>query len=75
MLKYIKTGQYRRVRLIDDDWGNMKAIKSLEKNLPKEVEDKVIKTYNLDYESGQEHLPPISFYALHVQADGSLKKI
>ena len=75
MLKYIRTGQYRRVRLIDDYWGNLKAIKEIEDELPKEIEDKVIKTYNLDYSDGQEHLPPISFYALHVQPDGSLKRV
>ena len=73
MLEYIKTGKYRRVRLIDDHLPNLKALKWIEKNLPKDIEDKVIKRYNIDVE--HEKLPPISFYALHAQADGSLRLI
>ena len=73
MLKYIKTGQYRRVRLLDDHLPNLRALKEIENELPKEIEDKVSKMYGLD--AKEEHLPPISFYALYVQADGSLKRV
>ena len=73
MMEYVKTGIYRRVRLIDDHLPNLKALKSIEKSLPKDIEDKVIKKYNLDMEN--ESLPPISFYALLVNEDGSLKLI
>jgi hypothetical protein len=73
MMKYIKSGEYRRVRLIDDHKPNLMAIKEIEQELPKEVEEKVIKNYDLD--PNTEHLPPISFYALQVLPDGSLKRI
>jgi len=73
MMEYIKTGKYRRVRLIDDHLPNLKALKDIEKNLPKDIEQKVIDKYDLDMSN--EKLPPISFYALLVQPDGSLKLV
>ena len=73
MLDYIKTGKFRRVRLLDDHMPNLKALKDIEKNLPKDIEQKVIDTYDIDM--SKEKLPAISFYALHVQEDGSLKLI
>lgn len=73
MLDYIKTGLYRRVRLIDDYLPNLKALKSIEKNLPSEIENLVIDKYDLDME--EEQIPAISFYALLVKSDGSLKLI
>lgn len=73
MMKYISTGKYRRVRLIDDYMENLKVLKDFEKNMPQKVIDKVIQTYNLDM--NKEKLPPISYYALHVQPDGSLRRV
>ena len=72
-MKYIKTGEYRRVRILDDHKPNVQAIKNLEKSIPKEIEQKVIDNYGLDMET--ETLPPISFYGLFVQPDGSLQKL
>jgi hypothetical protein len=73
IMKYIKTGEYRRVRILDDHKPNVKAIKDLEKNIPKAIEQKVIDNYGLDMET--ETLPPISFYALYVKPDGSLQQL
>lgn len=73
MLDYIKTGLYRRVRLIDDHAPNLHALIEIEKELSPSIKQKVIDTYGLDVT--KEKLPVISFYALHVQPDGSLKKI
>jgi len=72
MLDYISTGKYRRVRLLDDHLPNLKALKDIENKLPKNIEKKVVDTYDLD---GGGKLPVISFYALHVQPDGSLKRV
>ena len=34
ILKYLKTGIYRKCRMIDDDMANIKLFSDLEKNLP-----------------------------------------
>lgn len=73
MMKYLKTGEFRRVRLLDDFMPNLKALKEIEQELPKDIEDKVIKKHNLDM--SKEKIPAISFYALHVQPDGSLRQV
>jgi hypothetical protein len=48
MLKYLKEGIYRKARLLDDHIPNLKALLDIRDNLPKDIEDKVRKTYNLD---------------------------
>jgi hypothetical protein len=73
IMKFVKTGEYRRVRILDDHKPNVKAIKDLERSIPKDIEQKVIDTYGLDMTT--EKLPPISFYALYVQPDGSLQQL
>ena len=73
MMEYIKTGEYRRVRLIDDHKPNLKALKDIEKQLPHSIEQKVINKYNLDMT--KEKLPPISFYALWIDEKGNLHKV
>ena len=73
MMEYVETGEYRRVRLIDDHKPNLKALREIERELPKEIEQKVIDKYELDMTT--EKLPPISFYALWIDANGNLKKV
>lgn len=73
ILEYISSGEYRRVRLIDDHKPNLKALKDIENALPTSILDKVIKRYNLDMET--EKLPPISFYALWIDDKGNLNKV
>jgi len=73
ILEYIKSGEYRRVRLIDDHKPNLKALKDIENALPKKIEDRVIAKYNLDMKT--EKLPPISFYALWIDDKGNLHQV
>lgn len=70
ILDYLKTGLYRRVRLIDDDIANLKVITDIEKTLPIEIEQKVRDRYNLSPTD-----KPIEFYALHVDSSGTLKRV
>lgn len=72
IMKYIKEGIYRRVRLVDDDMKNLEVITDIEKNLPEAINQKVIDTYNL---SQDESVTPIQFFALHVDSSGNLKKV
>ncbi len=69
ILEYLKTGIYRRCRIIDDDLENINAFLELENNLPKDIVKKVRETYSLS-----EREVPIKFYALHMLPDGKLEK-
>lgn len=70
IINYLKEGIYRRCVLIDDDIENLNMFVELGKKLPKEVEKKVIETYNI--ESGEE---PILFFAMHVDEKGEIKLV
>lgn len=72
MMEYIKTGIYRRVRLVDDHLPNLKALTDIEKNIPIDVVQKVRDTYNLPI---NDPVPAIQFFALHVDSSGNLKRI
>jgi len=72
ILKYLSTGLYRRVRLIDDSLENLKGFLSLKKKIPQNIINKVKKNYGINKE---ESIKPIEFYALQVLANGSLKRI
>ena len=72
VLKYLKTGKYRRCRLIDDDMTNIKGFLEIEKSLPREIINKVKEKHNIPED---ETFPVISFYGLLVKKNGSLKKI
>jgi hypothetical protein len=71
-LKYLSTGLYRRARMIDDSRLNCLGFLELEKTIPQEVLDKVRERYKIPE---NDTLPPIQFFALQVQKDGSLKRI
>jgi hypothetical protein len=73
MMEYIKTGDFRRVRLIDDHKPNLKTLKDIENTLPVKIEQKVIDKHGLDMST--EKLPPISFYALWIDDNGNLKEV
>lgn len=72
VMKHLKTGEYRRIRLIDDDLKNIKDFLTLEKELPKDVIDNVKQKHNIPED---EDFPVIEFFGLLVKPDGSLKKI
>lgn len=72
IMKYLSSGQYRRVRMIDDDMTNVKEFLKLEKELPQSIVDKVKQIHNI---TDDEKLPVIQFFGLLVKKDGSLKRI
>lgn len=72
VLKYLATGLYRRVRLIDDDMANIKGFLSIEKKLPQNIINKVKDKYRI---TGEENIKPIEFYGLLVKDNGSLKRV
>lgn len=73
IMKYIKDGEYRRVRLIDDDSANLRAFIKLGHNLPQEIINKVKKNY--DIPEG-EKFPVIQFFALKVMDElGTIKRV
>ena len=72
VMKYLKSGLYRRVRLIDDDMANVKRFISIEKKVPQSIIDKVKSKHNIP---DDEEFPVIQFFGLLVKDDGSLQRI
>ena len=73
VLKYIKDGDYRRVRLIDDDMANIKGFLKTMNNLDQSIIDKVKEKHGI---TGEESIKPIESYALLVVDEkGTLKRI
>jgi hypothetical protein len=73
IMKYLNTGNYRRVRLIDDDIHNLTTFLSIKDNLPQELINRVKSKHNI---KDGETIAPIEFYALQViDSSGTLKLI
>ena len=72
IMKYLGSGQYRRVRMIDDDMTNVNEFLKIEKELPQAIIDKIKQTYNIPED---EKFPVIQFFGLLVLKNGSLKRI
>ena len=72
IMKYINTGDYRRVRMLDDEDANLKMFLKLQNELPQSLIDKIKKKHNIKEE---ESIPAIEFFALKVLPNGSLKRI
>ena len=72
VMKYVNTGEYRRVRMIDDDMANLKAFLKLQDEVSPATINKIMKKYNI---RGAESIPVIEFYALYVNKTGALKQI
>lgn len=70
--QYLTTGLYRRVRMLDDDMGNINMFIDYSNNVSKAIVNKVKKRYKI---AGDEKIPPIQFFALLVNQNGSLKRI
>ncbi|MCC7574038.1 hypothetical protein KO361_00400 [Candidatus Woesearchaeota archaeon] len=69
IISYLSSGLYRFCVLIDDDLANIDAFLDLANDVPNFVVDKVREVHGLDGDV------PVGFLALHVQSDGSFKKI
>jgi hypothetical protein len=72
ILKYLKSGDYRRVRLIDDHLANIKEFLTIKHTIPQTILDRVKDKHNIQ---DDEQLPIISFYGLLVLPSGKLKEI
>jgi hypothetical protein len=72
VMKYINTGEYRRVRMLDDDMANLKTFLKLQNEVPPATIKKIMKKYNIQ---GEESIPVIEFYALFVNKTGALSRI
>lgn len=72
VMKYLSTGMYRRVRLIDDDMANIKGFLSIEKRIPEALINKIKKIHSIE---GEESIPPLEFFGLLVKENGSLRRI
>jgi hypothetical protein len=72
VMEYLNTGEFRRVRLIDDDMTNLKKFLSIAKNITQHIIDKVKDRYNIK-EGEVDNI--IEFFALHVKENGKLEKI
>ena len=72
IMKYLNTGKFRRVRLLDDSMDNIRQFLGIEKKLSQKLINKVRKIHGIE---GEESIPPIQFFGLLVKEDGSLKRI
>lgn len=70
--KYLKTGEYRRVRLIDDDLKNVKTFLEMEKTLDPKIIEKIKKKHKI---TGDETIKPLEFYGLLAMPNGHLKRL
>jgi len=72
ILKYLNTGLYRRVRMIDDCMANIKEFLDLQYSIPQSILDKIKKRYNIE---GEESVPVIEFFGLYINKNGHLERI
>lgn len=72
IMNYIKDGDYRRVRMIDDDMKNLHTFLNIKNKISKRTLQKVKEKHNIDE---PESIEPIEFYALLVTDTGKLKRI
>ena len=71
---YLSTGEYRRVRLIDDDMKNIQDFVKLQKKIENNdaIMSKVRQIHNIP---AGETFAPIQFFGLLVKPDGGLKRV
>ena len=72
IMNYLRTGKYRRCRMVDDDMKNIKTFLKIEDELPESLINKIKKIHNIKEE---ESIPPIEFFGLLVKQNGSLVRI
>ena len=71
ILKYLETGKYLKVRMVDDDMTNIKDFLSLQTDVPESTYDNIRKYYNDDSLGAED----MEFYGLLVDDKGTLKRI
>ncbi|MET0752833.1 MAG: Dyp-type peroxidase [Pyrinomonadaceae bacterium] len=67
VMKYLKTGDYRRVRLLDDDKENLKGFLSIKKDLPEDVLSLIRQKHSLAPDTD-----PLEFSAYLVGPQGEM---
>ncbi len=71
IMKYLDTGKYLKVRMVDDDITNIKDFLSIQSDIPESTYNNIRKYYNNDT-LGQDN---IEFYGLLVDNTGTLQRI
>lgn len=71
VLKYLKSGKYLKVRMVDDDITNIKDFLSIENEVPESTYDAIRKQYKDDSLNSND----LEFYGLLVDDNGTLKRI
>ena len=71
LMKYLMTGKYTDIKLLDDDMKNVKTFADMGKSLPQEVYDKVRKYNRLP----KDEMVTIHFFPMLVDDSGNLKRI
>ncbi len=72
VMQYLGAGEFRRVRLIDDDRKNLEDFLTIRHEIPPEILGRI------RHRHGIQQLPDdevIDYYALHVQPDGKLEQL
>ncbi len=72
LMKYLSTGKYRIVRLIDDHKPNVDALIQIEKKFGKDIENAVRMYYNIPED---EEGPLVQYFGLWIKQDGSIKLV
>lgn len=70
IFSFLKSGEYRRARLVDDSKSNCRAFLELCDELPQDLINKMRIKYKIP-----EDEPVIDFYGLWVKKDGSIQRI
>ena len=71
IMKYLESGKYLKVRMVDDDITNLKHFLSIKNEIPESVYDAIRKHYKDDTLGAED----MEFYALLVTDSGKLKLI
>jgi len=71
LMKYLMTGKYTDVKLIDDDKRNVTSFAQMGKSLPKEVYDAVRKRHRFQ----KDEMVTIHFFPMLVDEQGNIKRV
>jgi hypothetical protein len=71
VLKYLDSGKYLKVRMVDDDITNIKNFLSIKNEIPEKVYNKIRKVYN----DNTLNKDDMEFYGLLVNDQGKLQRI
>jgi len=73
IIEYLESGVYRRTRIYDDFLENCQAFLSIRDDVPKDIIDKIRKTYDIPENISDDKI--ITFEAYHVKKNGDTERI